>query len=111
MLYIKSKEMLTENDFRNPVSCYRGAPFWSWNCQITEEMIDEQIEYFKEMGMGGFHVHVRVGLKNRYLGDKFMELVRYCDRKAKEAGLLCWLYDEDRYASGIAGGEVTKTIE
>lgn len=111
MLYIKSKEMLTENDFRNPVSCYRGAPFWSWNCQITEEMIDEQIEYFKEMGMGGFHIHVRVGLKNRYLGDKFMELVRYCDRKAKEAGLLCWLYDEDRYASGIAGGEVTKTIE
>jgi len=71
---------------------------------ITKEMIDEQIEYFKEMGMGGFHVHVRVGLKNRYLDEEFMELVRYCDQKAKENGLLCWLYDEDRYSSGIAGG-------
>lgn len=39
-----------------------------------------------------------------------MELVRYCDQKAKENGLLCWLYDEDRYSSGIAGGEVTKTV-
>lgn len=110
MLYTKSKKELSESDFRNPDSCYRGAPFWSWNCLITKEMIDEQIEYFKEMGMGGFHIHVRVGLKNRYLDDEFMELVRYCDRKAKEKGLLCWLYDEDRYASGIAGGEVTKTV-
>lgn len=110
MLYTKSNKELSGSDFRNPDSCYRGAPFWSWNCLITREMIDEQIEYFKEMGMGGFHIHVRVGLKNRYLDDEFMELVRYCDRKAKENGLLCWLYDEDRYASGIAGGEVTKTV-
>lgn len=110
MLYTKSKEVLSESDFQNPGSCYRGAPFWSWNCLITREMIDEQIGYFKEMGMGGFHIHVRVGLKNRYLDDEFMELVRYCDRKAKENGLLCWLYDEDRYSSGIAGGEVTKTV-
>lgn len=110
MLYTKSKEVLSESDFRNPDACYRGAPFWSWNCLITKEMIDEQIGYFKEMGMGGFHIHVRVGLKNRYLDEEFMELVRYCDRKAKENGLLCWLYDEDRYSSGIAGGEVTKTV-
>lgn len=67
MLYTKSKEVLSESDFQNPGSCYRGAPFWSWNCLITREMIDEQIGYFKEMGMGGFHIHVRVGLKNRYL--------------------------------------------
>lgn len=110
MLYTKSKEALSEEDFRNPDACYRGAPFWSWNCLITREMIDEQIKYFKEMGMGGFHIHVRVGLKNQYLDDEFMELVRYCDQKAKENGLLCWLYDEDRYSSGIAGGEVTKTV-
>jgi len=110
MLYTKSKEVLSESDFRNPDACYRGAPFWSWNCLVTKEMIDEQIGYFKEMGMGGFHIHVRVGLKNQYLDDEFMELVRYCGQKAKENGILCWLYDEDRYSSGIAGGEVTKTV-
>ena len=110
MLYTKSKEVFSEREFRNPDACYRGAPFWSWNCLITKEMIDEQIGHFKEMGMGGFHIHVRVGLKNRYLDNEFMELVRYCNQQAKENGLLCWLYDEDRYSSGIAGGEVTKTI-
>ena len=110
MLYQNSEQFLSPEKFRNPPSCYRGAPFWSWNCYITKEMIDEQIAYFKEMGMGGFHVHVRVGLKNQYMDKDFLELVRYCVEKARENGMLCWLYDEDRYASGIAGGKVTKQI-
>lgn len=29
------------------------------------------------MGMGGFHVHVRVGLENEYLADEFMSLIAY----------------------------------
>lgn len=111
MLYQRSKEQFDKEIFRNPPACYRGAPFWAWNCRITKPMIDEQLRYFKEMGVGGVHIHVRVGLKNQYMGREFLELVRYCNEKAKELGLLCWLYDEDRYASGNAGGEVTKTIK
>ncbi len=110
MLYTSSKTKWSEAGFKNPDACYRGAPFWSWNCLVTREMIEEQIPLFKEMGMGGFHIHVRVGLKNQYLDDDFLKLVSYCEQKARENGMLCWLYDEDRYASGIAGGEVTKTI-
>ncbi len=110
MLFQKSKEKFSYEAFRDPDSSYRGAPFWSWNTYITKEMIEEQILAFKEMGMGGFHVHVRVGLKNQYMSEEFLELVRFCNEKAKENGMLCWLYDEDRYASGIAGGEVTKNV-
>lgn len=110
MLYQTSGMELTEEAFRNPPSVYRGAPFWAWNTYITREMIDEQIAALKQMGMGGFHIHVRTGLRNQYLDDDFMELVKYCNEKAKEEGMLCWLYDEDRYSSGTAGGEVTKQI-
>lgn len=110
MLYKRSKTEFSEEEFQSPGACYRDAPFWAWNCFITKDMIDEQIRYFREMGMGGFHIHVRVGLKNQYMDDDFLELVRYCDQRAKENGMLCWLYDEDRYSSGIAGGEVTKKI-
>ena len=110
MLFEQSREKFSDLSFQNPGACYRGAPFWSWNTLITKDMIDRQISEFKKMGMGGFHVHVRVGLKNQYLSDEFMELVRYCNEKARENGMLCWLYDEDRYSSGIAGGEVTKNV-
>ena len=44
------------------------------------------------------------------MSEEFLELVRFCNEKAKENGMLCWLYDEDRYASGLAGGEVTKNV-
>jgi len=60
------------------------------------------------MGIGGFHIHSRTGLAIDYLSDEFMDLVKLCNEKAKEENMLCWLYDEDRWPSGFAGGYVTK---
>ncbi|MGN1479327.1 MAG: hypothetical protein ACI4XH_06135, partial [Acutalibacteraceae bacterium] len=67
-----------------------------------------QIDIFNEMGFGGFHMHVRTGLKTKYLSDEFMSLVKNCVDKAKDKEMLAWLYDEDRWPSGFAGGLVTK---
>ena len=53
-------------------------------------------------------MHPRTGLETPYLSDEFMELVKYADEQAREKGMLCWLYDEDRYPSGAAGGMVTE---
>ena len=109
MLYKKnlSKE-LDEELFKSPTSEYRGTPFWAWNCKMTPEILKKQIEYLKEMGFGGFHMHSRAGMDNAYLSDEFMSLVRACTDKAKKEEMLAWLYDEDRWPSGAAGGLVTK---
>lgn len=109
MLYEKNSEkVLSKELFENPTSEYRGAPFWAWNCKMTPEMLTEQIEILKEMGFGGFHMHSRTGMDHKYLGEEFMELVGACVDKAKEENMYAWLYDEDRYPSGFAGGLVTK---
>jgi hypothetical protein len=60
------------------------------------------------MGFGGFHMHSRVGLDTEYLGEEYMDIVKKCVERAKEKGMLAWLYDEDRWPSGAAGGLVTK---
>lgn len=109
MLYKKNKEKeFSAALFQAPTAEYRGAPFWAWNCPLDREQILRQIEYFKEMGFGGFHIHSRTGMATPYLSEEFMGHVRASMEKAKEQGLLCWLYDEDRYPSGVAGGMVTK---
>ena len=36
-----------------------------------------------------------------------MELIKACVEKAKDEKMLAWLYDEDRWPSGSAGGKVT----
>lgn len=109
MLYKKNTaKTLSDELFRNPTSEYRGTPFWSWNCEMNTEMLTRQIEYLKEMGFGGFHMHSRFGMATPYLSDEFMSLVRACTDKAKDENMLAWLYDEDKWPSGFAGGLVTR---
>ena len=109
MLYKKNSEYsLSESLFRNPTAEYRGTPFWAWNSFLKKDELDRQIDIFKEMGLGGFHMHVRTGLENDYLSDEYMSLVESCVEKAKSNNMLAWLYDEDRWPSGAAGGIVTK---
>jgi len=94
--------------FRHPTAAYRGAPFWSWNTTLERDHLLRQIGQLREMGFGGFHIHSRTGLATDYLGDAFMGHVRACAAKAGAEGMLCWLYDEDRWPSGFAGGLVTR---
>lgn len=60
------------------------------------------------MGFGGFHIHSRTGMAEKYLGERFMNFVKFSTDYAKKNGMYTYLYDEDRYFSGYAGGYVTK---
>ncbi len=102
------KKRLDEKTFRNPPCEYRAAPFWAWNCDLNKDLLLREIDQMKRMGMGGFHMHVRTGMSTTYLSDGFMQLIRDCVDKAKEERMRAYLYDEDRWASGAAGGYVTR---
>ncbi len=109
MLYKKNGEKtLSDELFRNPTSEYRGTPFWAWNGKLDKDILLEQIDIMKKMGMGGFHMHVRTGMDSPYLNEEFMDFIKTCVEKAKEEDMLAWLYDEDRWPSGTAGGIVTQ---
>ena len=94
--------------FQNPTAEYRATPFWAWNCELQKDELLRQIDIFKEMGLGGFHMHCRAGMSTTYLSDEFMGLVKACADHAKENNMLAWLYDEDKWPSGFGGGYVTK---
>lgn len=109
MLYKKNKsKKLDINLYKNPTSEYRAAPFWSWNCKLDKQELLRQIDIFKDMGFGGFHMHSRSGMATEYLSEEFMDLIKSCRDKAKKNDMLAWLYDEDRWPSGSAGGYLTK---
>lgn len=108
MLYEKNQtEHISEELFKNPSCEYRGTPFWAWNGRLDRERLTEQIQAFRKMGLGGFHMHVRTGMDSPYLEKEFMDSIRHCIGKAQEMDMLAWLYDEDRWPSGTAGGRVT----
>jgi hypothetical protein len=103
-----SEKPLDAELFKNPGSEYRSVPFWGWNGELRTLSLLKQIEIFKEMGYGGFHMHARMGLVTPYLSDEFMDRIAECCEKAEQEGMFAWLYDEDRYPSGPAGGIVTR---
>ena len=112
MLYPKNRsEKLDPSLFENPTSEYRCTPFWAWNCELDESELLRQIDVMKEMGMGGFHMHTRVGMSTTYLSDEYMHFIKSCADKAKRENMLAWLYDEDKWPSGFGGGYVTKKKE
>ena len=63
------------------------------------------------MGFGGFNMHPRAGMATKYLSEDFMNCVKACVDEAKKRGMYAWLYDEDKWPSGFAGGYVTKIPE
>ncbi len=94
--------------FQFPPEDYCSRPFWAWNGGLTERELLRQIRVFQEMGFGGFFMHSRTGLDTEYLGEEWFRLTRACVREGKKQGLQPWIYDEDRWPSGPAGGIVTK---
>lgn len=112
MLYDDNKKdaVLNEKLFKNPTCEYRAAPFWAWNCQLEKQELLRQIDIFKEMGLGGFHMHCRAGMSTTYLSDDFVDLIKSCVTRAKQNKMFAYLYDEDKWPSGFAGGYVTKDV-
>ena len=109
MVYKKNEAtQLDDKLFACPTAEYRAAPFWGWNCKLDKDQLLRQIDRLKEMGFGGFYMHSRTGLDTEHLGDEFLQMVNACCDKAEQEQMLAWLYDEDRWPSGSAGGKVTK---
>ncbi len=88
-------------------SWFRGAPFWSWNDKLDPEELRRQIREFHQQGIGGFFMHARIGLDTPYMSEEWMQAVAACVDEAKKLGMLAWLYDEDKWPSGFAGGIVS----
>ena len=85
---------------------YRSFPFWSWNDELDEKELINQIDWMHENGIGGFFMHARGGLTTPYLGEKWFSCVRACLKRAKKLGMEAYAYDENGWPSGFAGGKI-----
>ena len=93
-------------EFENPAGEFRSAPLWVWNTKMTYADIDRLLNELKEQGFGGAFVHPRPGMITDYLSDDWFDLYRYSVEMGKKIGLDIWIYDENSYPSGFAGGHV-----
>lgn len=94
------------SQFSEPPREYTTAPFFVWNAEITKEEINNYLVGFKKSGSLQVFIHPRPGLITEYLSENWFELYQYTVEKGKELGMDVWIYDENSYPSGFAGGHV-----
>lgn len=92
--------------FIEPPKEYRPAPLYVWNTQVTSDLINHTMKELHEQGFGGVFVHPRPGLKNEYLSDEWFFLFQHTLDVGKKLGMNVWVYDENTFPSGFAGGHV-----
>ncbi len=100
-----SFEFLRAN-FENPPGEFSTSPFWVWNDEVTQDKIDEQLEAFKAENIDQVIIHPRMGLITEYLSPEYVDLHEYALQRARELDMNLWLYDENSFPSGFAGGHV-----
>ncbi len=97
-----------KKEFKNPSSKYRSAPFWSWNDTMEKEELSFQLRDFKAHGIGGAFAHPRIGMVTEYLSEDFFRAFKDCLDTVKEEDMKLYMYDENAWPSGFAGGKTAR---
>ncbi len=92
--------------FKKPASIMRPAPFWAINDRITPEETGRQMGDMLDAGLGGGFFHSRHGLITDYMGNEWFASMESALEVARKKDGYLWLYDEDLWPSGNAGGQV-----
>lgn len=92
--------------FAAPPVEYSTSPFLVWNGEVTEAGIDAHLKSFHDQGVRSVFIHPRPGMITPYLSDRWFQLCRHTVEQGKKLGMEVWLYDENSYPSGFAGGHV-----
>jgi hypothetical protein len=99
-----SKEVLEL--FARPTREYAPAPLWVWNDRLTEEDVRSTLRDLASQKVLQVFVHPRPGLLTPYLSPEWFGLWRAALDEAKALDMNVWIYDENSYPSGFAGGLV-----
>jgi len=85
--------------------------FWSINDRLDLDLLKQQLLAFKKAGLDGVIFHPRYyPNKPAYLSEEFLDIVSQVIIHAKEISLAFWLYDENGWPSGTAGGKVLEVL-
>ena len=96
--------------FANPSREYSTAPLWVWNDMLTEEQIISTLRSLAGQKVKQVFVHPRPGLMTPYLSADWFRLWKVALKEAKQLDMNIWIYDENSYPSGFAGGFVPEAM-
>ncbi len=96
--------------FAEPPRQYSSAPLWVWNDMLTEEQLVGTMRDLAGQKVKQVFVHPRPGLMTPYLSADWFRLWKAALQEAERLDMNVWIYDENSYPSGFAGGFVPEAM-
>lgn len=94
----------------DPPRGYATAPLWVWNDLLTEDQIRGTMQDLAGQKVMQVFVHPRPGLMTPYLSPDWFRLWKVALDEAAKRDMNVWIYDENSYPSGFAGGWVPEVM-
>ena len=96
--------------FADPPREYSTGPLWTWNDLLTEEQVVSTLRDLAAQKVRQVWVHPQPGLMTPYLSADWFRLWKAALDEAKKLDMNIWIYDENSYPSGFAGGYVPEAM-
>ncbi|MHC4754172.1 MAG: hypothetical protein ACYTBP_03425, partial [Planctomycetota bacterium] len=96
--------------FVDPPREYSSGPLWVWHDMLTDEQIVGTLRDLADQDVKQVFVHPRPGLMTPYLSDEWFRLWKLALKEAEKLDMNVWIYDENSYPSGFAGGHVPEAM-
>jgi hypothetical protein len=96
--------------FADPPRQYASAPLWVWNDMLTDEEVVGTLRDLAAQKVKQAFVHPRPGLMTPYLSPEWFRLWKVVLKEAERLDMNIWIYDENSYPSGFAGGFVPEAM-
>ena len=96
-----------EDAFKDPPHEYSMVAFWSWNGTMEPAEVQRQVKEMADKGVYGAFMHARAGIdqgETPYFSAGWWKAVDAAVEAGAEDGFRPWIYDEDKWPSGLAGG-------
>ncbi len=96
--------------FAKPPAAYSTAPLWVWNDLLTHYMVLQTMRDLAGQQVKQLFIHPRPGLMTPYLSPEWFRLWKVALKEAERLDMKVWIYDENSYPSGFAGGFVPEAM-
>ncbi len=103
-----ARRSIEREAFRTPSRDFGILPFWFLNGELDPDEMRFQLRELRDKGMHGVVFHGRYGLEMPYLGDRYLDRIRFGVEEANRLGLAAWIYDEMNWPSGTADKRVLR---
>jgi hypothetical protein len=97
--------------FSDPPRQYHSAPLWVWNDMLSDQQIVSTMRDLAGQQVKQVFVHPRPGLMTPYLSPEWFRLWKVALEEAERLDMNVWIYDENSYPSGFAGGFVPEAVQ